>query len=78
MPTSLPKHSGEDQRNHRRWAVSFFAGYAIALACLFGFMATHPNAVKSVADAAQAEYVGAVQPAGDVPLQLAARKATIK
>lgn len=78
MPTSLPNKTDEDQRTHRRWSVSFFAAYAIILTCLFGFLAYHPNAVKSVADAAQAEFVDSQQPTAAVPVQLAARKATVK
>lgn len=80
MPTSLPKETtDQDQRTHRRWAVSVFAAYAIALACLFGFMASHPKAVESVSNAAQEEFTGSIQqPVTPDPVQLAARKATVK
>lgn len=78
MPISLPNKTDEDQRIHRRWSVSFFAAYAIILTCLFGFLANHPNAVRSVSDAAQAEFVDSQQLTGAIPMQLAARKATVK
>jgi hypothetical protein len=78
MPTSLPNRNNEDRRTHRGWAGAFFAAYAIILTCLFGFLADHPNAVKSVSDAAQAEFVDSQQPADAAPVQLAARKATVK
>jgi hypothetical protein len=78
MPTSLPNQTDEDQRTHRRWGVSVLAAYAILLAALFGVLSVHPHAVELASDVVQTEFAGSKPSPAAIPVQLAARKATVK
>jgi hypothetical protein len=68
--------SKEDRRTRRRWTISIWSGCALLTLVLFGFLGTHPSAVKSISDVAQAEFVGPAAPDQIAPTQLAARKIT--
>ena len=77
MPTSISPKRDAVKPTDWRWPVSFFAAY-IMLACLFGFLATHPKVAAWVSDGTP-EFAGSnQQPTGAVPVQLADRKPTIK